>query len=73
MKSELLQALNYSRFSLPNLPLRTWTNPLAVPLPNAPTTKYVCFYGVGLDSERGFGLKPAGVQRSCTSGKFFHV
>ena len=33
---------------------RKWTNPLEVQLPNAPTTKIFCTYGVGKDTEVRF-------------------
>ncbi|KAI0820956.1 LACT-domain-containing protein [Irpex lacteus] len=33
---------------------RTWSNPLEVQLPNAPSTKLVCAYGVGKDTERSY-------------------
>ncbi|EKM53495.1 uncharacterized protein PHACADRAFT_197922 [Phanerochaete carnosa HHB-10118-sp] len=37
-----------------NLDYRTWTNPLEVQLPNAPTTKIFCVYGHGKETERSY-------------------
>ncbi|AET37873.1 phospholipid:diacylglycerol acyltransferase Ecym_2120 [Eremothecium cymbalariae DBVPG len=34
-----------------------WTNPLEVPLPNAPDMKIYCLYGVGLPTERDYVYK----------------
>jgi hypothetical protein len=36
------------------LPRRLWTNPLAVPLPDAPNMTVVCLYGTGRATERAF-------------------
>eukprot|EP00557_Chaetoceros_sp_GSL56_P004278 CAMPEP_0176493536 /NCGR_PEP_ID=MMETSP0200_2-20121128/9601_1 /TAXON_ID=947934 /ORGANISM="Chaetoceros sp., Strain GSL56" /LENGTH=814 /DNA_ID=CAMNT_0017891205 /DNA_START=12 /DNA_END=2453 /DNA_ORIENTATION=+ len=32
----------------------TWNNPLVTPLPNAPSMKIYCFYGVGIETERAY-------------------
>jgi phospholipid:diacylglycerol acyltransferase len=33
---------------------RTWTNPLTMQLPRAPSMKIVCYYGVGKATERAY-------------------
>lgn len=33
---------------------RKWTNPLEIRLPNAPTTRFVCVYGHGKETERSY-------------------
>jgi phospholipid:diacylglycerol acyltransferase len=32
----------------------TWNNPLVTPLPNAPSMKIYCLYGVGIETERAY-------------------
>jgi hypothetical protein len=46
---------------------RRWTNPLALPLPNAPTTLFMCGYGVGLGAERAFSVRKQSNRRNCTA------
>jgi len=36
---------------------RKWTNPLEVPLPNAPSMKIFCMYGTGKSTERSYWYK----------------
>lgn len=36
-----------------------WSNPLAVPLPNAPSLKIFCLYGYGKQTEEAYFYKPA--------------
>ena len=36
----------------------TWTNPLEARLPNAPSLKMYCFYGVSKDTERAYEYEP---------------
>lgn len=38
---------------------KKWSNPLEVPLPNAPDLKVYCFYGVGKPTERAYFYKEA--------------
>ncbi|KAL4079206.1 Lecithin:cholesterol/phospholipid:diacylglycerol acyltransferase [Scleroderma citrinum] len=33
---------------------RKWTNPLEIRLPNAPTTRFICVYGQGKETERSY-------------------
>ncbi|KAJ1657558.1 phospholipid:diacylglycerol acyltransferase [Dispira simplex] len=42
----------------------TWANPLESQLPNAPSTKIYCLYGVGKGTERGYYYTDEAVHRS---------
>ena len=48
--------------------LAQWHNPVATPLPKAPSLKIYCLYGVGVPTERGYSYKENIVEGSSTHG-----
>jgi phospholipid:diacylglycerol acyltransferase len=46
---------------------RRWTNPLSLPLPIAPSTLFMCGYGVGIGTERAFSVRKQTTRRNCTA------
>jgi phospholipid:diacylglycerol acyltransferase len=48
------ESLHASRSVSPRPESESWNNPLATPLPSAPSMKMYCLYGVGIETERAY-------------------
>lgn len=54
---------NQDQIALNDNDPRKWTNPLEIRLPNAPSLKIYCIYGVGKETERSYWYQNGGYSR----------